>query len=289
MSSSLSNEYLGSYRLLKVVNLGQSSQIWQAYDDANRRYVAIKTLQEKCLKDAEQIAFLRREYEVAGGLSHPKLVRVYQFGTDRGIPYLALEWCAAPNLKAWINKGYGQYAKYLPSIIPDMVEALTALHGAGWVHRDIKPDNYLYSEETGLKLFDFSLGRKKPGLMGKLLKFGSKKVQGTASYMSPEQILGQPVDEQADIYCFGCAMFELLGCRLPYTGGTINELLQKHLSGPIPPVTARNHNLSSEIGEIVKLCMAKNPKDRPKSSADLFTMLKKTRLFKKPPSESDIQ
>ncbi|MGL6194946.1 MAG: serine/threonine-protein kinase, partial [Thermoguttaceae bacterium] len=274
--------------LLNVVNTGQTSRLWQAYDDENRMYVGVKTLQDKFVKDSRQIAFLRQEYEVSKNLSHPLVIKVIKFGFDNRVPYLAMEWCSAPNLKMHLNRGYEAYAGYLQTLIPQMVEALVYFHSQGWIHRDIKPDNYIFSEETGLKLIDFALSRKKPGFISRLFNVGTKKAQGTASYIAPEQIRGFPPDQQADIYSLGCSFFELLATRLPYSGGTINELLQKHISGAVPPITARNNNITPEMAEIVKICMAKNPKERPKTSLDLYALIKNTRVFKKTPKITDV-
>ena len=288
MSTSISSEYIGPYRLLKVANTGQTSRLWQAYDDENRQYVAIKTLQEKYVHDNVHIAYLKKEYEVAAGLDHQYLIKILKFGIEKRIPYLAMEWCAAPNLKMILNRGYMQIAPYYQQIVPHMIEGLAYLHSKGWIHRDIKPDNFIFTEDADVKLIDFALATKKPSGLSKLFSFGSRKSQGTASYMSPEQIKGETATEQSDIYSFGCTLFELLATRSPYSGGSMNELLQKHISGIVPPVTARNNNLTPEIAEIVKSCLAKNPKDRPKNSTDLAQILKSTRIFKRPPKNSDV-
>ncbi len=287
VSTSLSSAYLGPYRLLNIVNTGQTSRLWQSYDDHERKYIGIKTLQERFVRDPEQIRFLRHEYEVAGPLDHPLLIKIHKYGVDKKVPYLAMEWCSAPNLKMHLNRSYEQVAQYLQKIVPQMVEAMVYLHAQGWIHRDIKPDNYIYSDETGLKLIDFALAQKKPNFLSKMLAFGSK-VQGTASYMSPEQIQGKPADEPSDIYSLGCTFFELIAGRPPFTGGTINDLLQKHISAAVPPLTARNTNVTPEMTEIVRMCLSKDAKDRPQTSQELYDLTKSVRVFKKPPKNSDV-
>jgi len=285
VSTSFASAYLGPYRLLNVVNTGQTSRLWQAYDDDERRYVGIKTLQERFIRDSQQVYFLKREYEVAGPLDHPLVMKIHSFGFDKKVPYLVMEWCSAPNLKMLLNRGYEQIAPYMKQIVPQMVEALVYFHSKGWIHRDVKPDNYVFSEETGLKLIDFALAQQKPNFISKM--FGSK-VHGTASYMSPEQIQGKAVGESADIYSLGCTFFELIAGRPPYTGGSINDLLQKHISSAIPPITARNTNVTPEMAEVVRLCLAKDPKDRPRTSKDLYDMVRTIRVYKKTPKNSDV-
>lgn len=268
--------------------MGQTSRLWQAYDDKERRYVGIKTLHERYVGDSAQINFLRKEYEVAAPLSHPLLIDVQEFGFDKKVPYLVMEWCGAPNMKMLLNRGYEESAQYLQKIIPQMAEVLVYFHSKGWIHRDIKPDNFIYSDDTGLKLIDFALSDKKPSIASKLLSFMPKKVQGTASYMSPEQIQGKSVGEQSDIYSLGCTFFELLAGRPPFTGGTIQDLLQKQVSSLAPPITARNNNITPEMAGVVKMCLAKDVRDRPQTSEELYTLLRSIRVFKKKPTNADV-
>lgn len=281
-------EYIGPFRILNLVAVGQTCRLYHAIDDQRREPVAVKTLQEKFLGDKNQVALLKREFEVAGSLSHPRLVGVRTFAYAGQTPYLTLQWCPGSSLKALINKGYSEYAPSLTRIIPEMVDALAYLHQHGWIHRDVKPDNFLYSEEMGTQLLDFAIAQKKPSILSRLTGFLKKKVQGTASYMSPEQIRNQPVNEPADLYSWGCTVFELLSGRPPYTGGSMNELLQKHLSSSIPVLSARNSNVTPEFVEIVKSCMNKLATDRPQSSLELCSMLQRVKIFKRPPTETDI-
>ena len=109
------------------------------------------------------------------------------------------------------------------------------LHEQGWIHRDIKPDNFLVNEEGDVKLIDFALAARERKGLGKL--FGRTKVQGTRSYMAPEQIRGKGLDARTDIYSFGCMLYELVSGRLPFTGVSPEELLRKHLYAPIPVLT----------------------------------------------------
>ncbi|MDR2439347.1 MAG: serine/threonine protein kinase [Planctomycetaceae bacterium] len=280
--------YLGSYRLLNVVNTGQSSRLWQAYDDQNRKFVGIKTLLDQYTKQKDQIQILKWEYDVASKFSHPKLIRVLDFDWHQKMPYLVMEWFSAPNLKMWINRGYSQYCTYLPKLMPQMVEALFYLHQQGWVHRDIKPDNFLFNNESGeMKLIDFALARRIVTGFGRLFAMKSK-TQGTASYMSPEQIRGLPPSPHADIYSLGCTFYELLSTRLPFAGESMSDLLNKHLVTPPPPVTQRNKNVTPEFAAILKMLLAKKPEDRPKSTDELLKMMHAVRIFRRSPIPDDV-
>jgi serine/threonine protein kinase len=271
--------YLGPYRLLNVVHTGQNCHIWQAYDDANDRMVGIKTLLDKYLSDREQIRFLRWEYAVGCTLKHPQIIEMFSLGNDRGTPYLVVEWFSAPNLKQRINAGIEKIAYLLPKIVESSAEALGYLHKMGWVHRDVKPDNFLVSDEGKIKLIDFALARKQKSRFMKFFS-GRNKVQGTRSYMAPEQIRGKAQDLRADVYSFGCVLHELLSGRPPFTGVNSNDLLMKHLRVLPPPLEAFNSNVSSEFAQLVRKCMSKNPAARPNTMEDFLNEFRMIRMFK---------
>jgi len=285
--SNTSIGYLGPYRLLNVVNTGQSSRLWQAYDDDKREFVGVKTLLNQFVKQKDQIQILKWEYDVASKLSHPKLIDIREFGWYQKTPYLVMEWFPAPNLKMWINRGYEQYCVHLPKMLPIMVEALAFLHGKGWVHRDVKPDNFLFHEENGLKLIDFALAKKTVAGIGKLFSLRGKP-QGTASYMSPEQIRGLPPEPQADMYSLGVTIYELLTMKVPFAGDSMNELLNKHLYTALPPIALRNKNITPEFMELLKMMLEKKAVDRPKSTDELLKTFRAIRIFRRTPRKDDV-
>ena len=285
--SNTSIGYLGPYRLLNVVNTGQTSRLWQAYDDEKREFVGVKTLQNKFVKQRDQVQILKWEYEVAAKLSHPKLIEVREFGWYQGTPYLVMEWFSAPNLKMWVNRGYDQYCSHLPKMLPVLVESLDYLHSKGWTHRDVKPDNFLFHEENGVKLIDFALAKKIVSGVGKLFSLRSK-TQGTASYMSPEQIRGLPPEPQADMYSLGCTIYELLTNRLLFAAETMSDLLNKHLSTPPPSLSGRNKNITPEFAELLKMMLAKKSVDRPKTTGELLKIFRAIRIFRRPPTKDDL-
>jgi len=290
MSSGLG--YIGPFRLLEVVNRGQSCSLWRAYDDEKREYVGVKTLLDSTAKQRRQVQLLEHEYKVGSKLSHPNLINIFHYDWHNKIPYIGMEWFSAINLKMWINRGYESYCEHIPQIFIQSTKALAYQHEQGWVHRDVKPDNFLFAPDTiTIKMIDFALARRAASniitafLMG-LAPKGS--AQGTASYMSPEQIQRLPPTPHADMYSLGCTFYELLTTRQVFTGDTLNELLNKHLSAPPPPVGQRNKNITPEFSELLKAMLAKKPQDRPKDSRELLRLLQATRLFRRPPSKDDV-
>ena len=152
------------------------------------------------------------------------------------------------------------------------------MHDQGWVHRDIKPDNFLVNDENHVRLIDFNLYPQDKKGLGKLL--GNKMpVQGTYSYMAPEQIRGQAVDERADIYSFGCMVYELITGKLPFTATSPAELLNKHLKTKPQHISVLNKNVHADFADLVMRMLAKEPKDRPDSFKDFIRTLKAGRVF----------
>jgi serine/threonine protein kinase len=282
--ASIRDLYLGPYRLLNVLATGQSTQIWEAMHDATRRRVAIKRLRAEPPK-RDQIAMLRHEYQVGKKLDHPRLVKALELGTSRGETYLVLELFAVPNMKQWIQGGYERLAHLAERVLDEAAEGLSYLHEHGWIHRDVKPDNFLISREGEVKIIDFALAQRKKTGLARLFA-GKAKPQGTPSYMSPEQIRGKPVDEKADVYSFGCAVYEFVSGKKPFTGMTPQELLSKHLGGMVPSLEAANRNVTPEFSALVKNMLSKQPSERP-TIDDFRRELQSGAIFKTPPKPPD--
>lgn len=278
-----SQEHLGPYRLLNIVKTGQTSQVWAVMDDRDKRRLAIKILLSEYRKDREHLGYLKQEALVGKTLDHPCVIKIFEFGVDHKIPYLVMEYFPAPNMKEVIQQVRGQVAYLMPKIIDGAAEGLAYFNQQGWIHRDVKPDNFLIIQEGDVKLIDFALAQRKKGMLGRLFG-GRSKVQGTRSYMSPEQIRGEPLDERADVYSFGCTIFHLLAGRPPYTGANSNDLLNKHLRAQIPNLEAQDRNITPAFSELIRTTMSKDPKGRPDSMSKFLGEYRGLQLFKKPPS-----
>ncbi len=271
--------YIGSYRLLKLVRAGASCQIWEAISEYDNRRCALKTLQDEHRSNKDEIALLKHEYFVGHTLQHPHVIEIFEFDIVRGIPFLALEYFESNNLKQWIRQvtDPDQVRAQLPLIIRRSAEGLNYLHQQGWVHRDVKPDNFLVNDDAEVKLIDFAIAEKIKKGLARLLP-GRSKIQGTRSYMSPEQIRGESLDARSDVYSFGCMLFELLCGRPPFTGGSPDDLLQKHLKSPVPSVIANNGEVSPEFAKLIAEMMSKNRDERPASMQQFLDSLDTTRI-----------
>ena len=275
--------YVGPYRLLNVVNTGQTTQFWQAMHDGKQQFFGLKLPLDKFRKDREQVNYLKWEFAVGSKLHHPRIIEIIEYDTDRGTAYLAMEWFSAPNMKNCIRQGVETIAPLIPKVVVQATEALAYFNLKGWVHRDIKPDNFLVSDSGDVKLIDFALAQRKKGGLAKLFCGKSRLVQGTRSYMSPEQIRGGGLDDRADLYSLACTLFELVSGRPPYTGTSANELLNKHLRAAPPSLDAVAKNVTPQFGQLLRRAMAKRPSDRHKSVDDFLTELRMIKVYRQTP------
>jgi serine/threonine protein kinase len=281
-------DFLGPYRLVRLIRVGHTSEVWEAAKtDDTTRYV-LKILRKDLRKNKEEIAALKNEYECGKSLKHKNIIRIYDFNVEGEAVYVVMEHFEHPNLKIMLRNGPQPVAHLALKIIEQASEALFYFNSEGWVHRDIKPDNFLVSNEGIVKLIDFAISVKQKSGISSLFSFGKKSVQGTRSYMSPEQIRSQNLDARADIYSFGCVLFELMTGKAPFTGTNPDELLNKHLTGAIPSIQPYNDNVTPEFANLVKKMMAKKREERPGTMYDFLKEFRNMRVFKilpKPPKE----
>lgn len=287
-------DYFGSYRLARLIRVGHTCEVWEAVNDGDGARVALKILVREQRKNASEVNVLRHEAEVGKHLNHPNIIKIHNFSIENDTPFLVMELFSALNLKLVLRKGIQPIAYMVPGIIEQAAQALYQMHSEGYIHCDVKPDNFLVSETGQVKLIDFAISRKaNEGILSSLnpLRWLFWKLQGTRSYMSPEQIRRQRVDARADIYSFGCVLFELVGGKTPFTGDTPDDLLRRHLTAAIPSVQSLNNNITAEFATLVKRMMAKRREDRPESMWEFLKEFRGTRVFKtipKPPEKKII-
>ncbi len=274
---STGQDYIGPYRLLKLVRASKTAKIWEAMNSTDNKRLALKALHGDYCKDKNEIAALKHEYNVGSSIDHPNVIDIFEFDVVRGVPYVVMEYFNGPNIKQMLRQSPEVIDEHLDGSLRACVESLAVMHDADWVHRDVKPDNFLMNSSGEVRLIDFSIAEKIKRGLSRLLG-GKSKVQGTMSYIPPEQIRGESVDGRADIYSLGCTFFEMVGGKMPYTGINANELLNKHLKAPIPSLISTNKRVTKEFSGLVARMMAKKPAGRPESMHDVLSELDKMRV-----------
>ncbi len=279
---STGRDYLGPYRLVRLLRTSQTCQILEAIRDSDGIRVVLKALNRRNAGNRAEIGLLKHEFSVGCNLHHPCVIETYAYHDQYEVPFLAMESFNALNLKQALRQAHEALFTSPEGIIRQAAEGLHYFHGAGYLHRDVKPDNFLLSDEGGLKLIDFSIAQKQVKGLAKLFA-GKSKIAGTRSYMAPEQIRGKEVDARADIYSYGCMVYELLCGKPPYSAVNPDDLLNKHLKSPIPSIVSANDNVTPEMAALVTRLLAKKREDRPASLGEVLEELAKIRPYKHPP------
>lgn len=273
--------HLGRYRLVRQVRAGQSCQIWLAHDGSTQERVALKILKEEYRKSRHEINQLKHEFTVGRNLKHPRVIQIIDFNVVEQIPFLVLEYYGVRNLKQILNDNLEFITSKIDKVIEEGTIGLGYLHDQGWLHRDVKPDNFMFGEDDHVKLIDFSLAQRAKKGLARVLGGRGKFVQGTRSYMSPEQIRGTLLDVRSDVYSWGCTLFELICGRPPFTAESADELLNKHLKSSVPLLTVSQDNITEEFAELVSRMMSKQQQDRPSSMEDLLRDFRQMKVFKR--------
>lgn len=278
---SIGRDFIGPFQLLRLIRAGTTTQVWEAVRSGEKERIALKVLMQDYRKDKSEIAQLKHEAAIGGDMNHENVIKIFGYFDTQGFPLISMQLFNARNLKIEMRERPEFMMPNMSLIIRYCAMGLEHMHQKGWVHCDVKPDNFLADEQANVKLIDFSIGckAKKQGALAKLFAGRPKTIRGTRSYMAPEQIRRRNVSVQTDIYGLGCTVFELMSGKTPFTANTPDELLRKHLNATIPSLESCS-DVTPEFADMVKRMMAKNPEDRFKSMTEFLSVFNKTRMFR---------
>src|SRR5262245_16797277 len=291
---------LGPYELLSAIGAGGMGEVYRARDIRLKRAVAIKVLPDTFSTDRSRVARFQREAEMLATLNHPNIAYIHGLEESSGALALVLELVEGPTLADRIAHGALPLSEVLP-IARQLAEALDAAHERGIVHRDLKPANIKLTATASVKVLDFGLAKANsdeaevpdlsasPTITANATRAGL--IVGTAAYMSPEQARGQVVDKRADIWAFGCILYELLTGQRAMRGDTVSDILVSVLTeepdwGRVPATTP------PRVVAMMQRCLAKDPRDRQRDIGDVRFELKESvseqavRASSQPPARS---
>jgi serine/threonine protein kinase len=252
----------GRYLLTESIATGGMGEVWKAHDQTLDRDVAVKVLRPDSAEDEAFAERFRAEARHSGGLSHPNIGTVHDFGEDDGTAFLVMELLSGEPLSALIRSRAPMPQDEVVEILYQAAIALQAAHDAGVVHRDVKPANIVVDDDGYAKLTDFGIARA----LSEAPMTQTGEVLGTPHYLAPEQAQGRPAGPLSDVYALAVVGYEMLTGQRPFNGESMVTTALAHISQPAP-------QLSDEVGEplrtTVMAALAKDPSQRP-SSAGAF-------------------
>jgi serine/threonine protein kinase len=280
---------IDEYQLLNHISTGSSTQVWEATDKGGggeRRY-AMKVMLPEALAQSEFRSVLKHEAKLAERFDHPNIVRFYKLVLNKKRGYILMDYFRAPNLKVQIQSELVSVQARFARLVEQLCQVLGYLHGQGWVHRDIKPDNILFNKASELRLIDFSLTTRAAGAVAQMLGAKERVIQGTRTYIPPEAILKKPITPRSDIYSLGVTLFEVLAGEPPFRGSSPDDLLKKHLIGQIPEPSAFNPNVTPEMDRMILKMLSKNATKRQQDTHEVLAEFRNIKPFKEDVLEVD--
>jgi serine/threonine protein kinase len=275
----MAEEMIGGYKLLRHMWTGQTSQLWEVVEPSSGRHFAMKLLLPERVHDPIHRNFLFHEAEVGKELTHPNIIRIVKVDRSQNNPFIVMEYFPAGNLRLRImHKEFDFLREKAHDILKQAATGFAFMHAKGWVHRDVKADNILVASNGDVRIIDFALAQRIPTGLAKIFR-RKEKPAGTRSYMSPEQIRGQPLDGRSDMYSFGAMCYELVTGRPPFRAASSQELLAKHLTEkPVSP-KVYNPDVTDQFAELVLHMLAKKKEDRPRDFHEVLMKLRAIQVF----------
>ncbi len=259
----------GRYRILKVLGQGGMGAVYQARDQELDRVIALKVIRPELAGNPSILQRFKQELILARHVTHKNVVRIYDLGEADGIRFITMEYVEGDDLRALLRR----HGKFSPSqaveIIQQISRALDAAHSEGVIHRDLKPQNVMRDLQGRVVVMDFGLARllESPGMTQ------TGALVGTMEYMSPEQALGEALDQRSDLFAVGLIFYELLTAKSPYKADTGIATLVKRTREAAVPVSQIDSSVPKSLSLIVGRCLERDPNHRYSSAQELLNQL----------------
>ncbi|MEV5876536.1 Stk1 family PASTA domain-containing Ser/Thr kinase [Streptomyces sp. NPDC052101] len=262
----------GRYRVDARIAVGGMATVYRALDTRLDRVLALKVMHPTLAADGSFVERFIREAKSVARLAHPNVVQVFDQGTDGSYVYLAMEYVAGCTLRDVLRERGALQPRAALDILEPVLAALGAAHRAGFVHRDMKPENVLIGDDGRVKVADFGLVRSvdtQTSTTGTVL--------GTVSYLAPEQIEQGTADPRVDVYACGVVLYEMLTGDKPHSGDSPAQVLYKHIHEDVPPPSAQVPELPYALDELVASATARTPGLRPQDAVALLAQVREAR------------
>jgi eukaryotic-like serine/threonine-protein kinase len=245
------------YEITEKIASGGMSDIYLARDLKTGKKYAIKVLNQSYSINRSFVARFKKEAQILSRLSSPNIISVYEFGEYEGFYYIVMEYVKGRTLKEVIEKRGNLYPEIAVGYAIQVCQALKIAHSSGLIHRDIKSQNIMITDDGSIKVADFGIAKFTAEDITKTIN-----VFGTAHYISPEHLEGKVLDPRSDIYSFGIVIFEMLTADLPFRGSSSMDISLKHLSEIPQPPSSIIPDIPKKLDRIVLKCLEKNPDKR---------------------------
>ncbi len=265
----------GRYKIHDLLGRGGMSSVYKAEDPNLQRTVAVKIIHPHLSENPEFVKRFEQEAAAVAKLRHPNIMQVHDFNHDNGVYYIIFEYIPGQPLDARL-KNLSEAHIRMPiqdavKLMIPLCDAVAYAHGRKMIHRDLKPSNVMVDLLNQPILLDFGIAKI---IGGDLVHTATGATVGTAAYMAPEQVLGEEINHQADIYSLGVILYEMAAGHPPYEGNSPLTIMMKHVNEPLPDIRLSNSNLPTAFATVLAKALAKKPQDRYESATEMALALR---------------
>jgi eukaryotic-like serine/threonine-protein kinase len=260
--------HIEGYRVIRKIGEGAASHVYLVVPEAGGEPVIAKVLLEELIQDQDSLARFLQEYQIVGRIKSPHVAKFFKYGFSDSSAYILMEYLPGGDVRDYFTSRPVDQGRIM-AIFRQVLMALGDIHAVGIVHRDLKPHNIMFRSDGSVALVDFGIAKilDEPGMT----QHGT--VLGTPMYMSPEAITGGVVNASSDLYSAGIMLYQMLAKTAPFQGNSAEEILQQHVSAPVPPLPRSQ----DEFQGLIDVLLAKDPDARPPSAEATLELI--DRLF----------